>query len=84
MLTASTALTAFSQQSEEIADLEYLRLVTRSNDTNGTVAFAGPLQGWTSSPNGRGTIDIIEACFITIGLCAWTMLCLNVPPLDAP
>jgi len=38
------------------------------------------LQGWTSPPDGRGTIDIITSCFLTISLCAWTMLCLNVSP----
>jgi len=52
--------------------------------TNTTISLnrsAEQLQGWTSSPNGRGTIDIIQSCFLTISLCAWTMLCLNVPPL---
>lgn len=39
-----------------------------------------PLQGWTSSPNGRGTIDIITSSLITLALCSWTVLCLNVYP----
>ena len=39
-------------------------------------------QGWTSSPNGRGTIDIIWSCALTIFLCSWTVLCLNIPPPD--
>ena len=40
------------------------------------------LQGWTSSPNGRGTIDIITSSLITLALCSWTVLCLNVYPED--
>ena len=39
--------------------------------------------GWTSSPNTRGTIDIIWSCGITVFLCCWTALCVNVPPLGA-
>ncbi|KAG7293348.1 hypothetical protein NEMBOFW57_003396 [Staphylotrichum longicolle] len=40
-------------------------------------------QGWTSSPNTRGSIDIIWSCFITIFLCGWTSIYVNVPPLGA-
>ncbi|RDW80688.1 hypothetical protein BP5796_05386 [Coleophoma crateriformis] len=38
-----------------------------------------PKRGWTSGPNGRGTIDIIYSCGITMFLCSWSVLCLNVP-----
>jgi hypothetical protein len=38
------------------------------------------LAGWTPSPQGRGTIDILWTCGATISLCCWTALCLNVPP----
>jgi hypothetical protein len=37
------------------------------------------LQGWTSSPHGRGTFDIIWACLATIFLSTWSAICLNVP-----
>ena len=30
-------------------------------------------------PNTRGTIDILWSCLITIFLCTWTALCLNIP-----
>ena len=40
----------------------------------------GTLQGWTPSPNGRGTIDILTSSCITLVLCSWTVLCLNVFP----
>ncbi len=36
-------------------------------------------QGWTSSPNGRGTFDIIWSSAFTIFLCSWSVLCINVP-----
>ena len=36
------------------------------------------LQGWTSSPNGRGTLDILWACVATIFLSTWSAICLNV------
>ncbi|KAF4624131.1 hypothetical protein G7Y89_g14042 [Cudoniella acicularis] len=37
-------------------------------------------QGWTSSPDGRGTIDIISSCFFTIFICIWSVLCVNIGP----
>lgn len=39
-------------------------------------------QGWTSSPDGRGSFDIIWSCVSTIFLCSWTVLCVQVPALD--
>ncbi|KAI9709005.1 MAG: hypothetical protein M1812_007818 [Candelaria pacifica] len=45
-----------------------------SNDTP-----SGLAQGWVDSPDGRGTIDIVWSCIITIFLCSWSVLCLNVP-----
>ena len=35
--------------------------------------------GWVSQPNQRGTIDIIWSCVVTLGICLWAMLHLNVP-----
>lgn len=42
----------------------------------------GAWLGWVSSPDGRGTMDIIWGCLLTIFLCVWTVLTLNVPPPD--
>lgn len=36
-------------------------------------------QGWTPQPDGRGTLDIIYSCGITMILCSWSILCMNVP-----
>ena len=35
--------------------------------------------GWVSQPNQRGTLDIIWSCVVTLGICVWAMLHLNVP-----
>lgn len=35
------------------------------------------LEGWVSSPDTRGTIDILWSNGITLILCSWTVLCLN-------
>ena len=35
--------------------------------------------GWEPQPNGRGTIDILGSSLITISLCSWSVLFLNVP-----
>ena len=39
-------------------------------------------QGWTSQPSQRGTLDIIWDCGFTMGLCSWSLLCLNIPPQE--
>ncbi|KAL2044871.1 hypothetical protein N7G274_002646 [Stereocaulon virgatum] len=36
-------------------------------------------QGWIPQPNGRGSIDILQSCALTIFLCAWSVLFLNIP-----
>ena len=35
---------------------------------------------WEPSPNTRGTFDILSTCIITLLLCVWTAVHLNVPP----
>jgi hypothetical protein len=34
---------------------------------------------WVSSPNQRGTCDILYSCVVTITLCIFTVLHLNIP-----
>ena len=40
-------------------------------------------QGWTASPDGRGTMSIIWSCGITTFLCCWSVLIVNVPAPDS-
>ena len=35
---------------------------------------------WKPSPSARGTFDILSTCIITMLLCVWTAVHLNVPP----
>ncbi|TVY50857.1 hypothetical protein LCER1_G008151 [Lachnellula cervina] len=45
--------------------------------SNITVQTAA-LQGWTNSPDSRGSIDIVSSCISTIFLCIWSVLCVNI------
>lgn len=38
---------------------------------------------WHPEPLARGTLTILTASLITMSLCAWTTLHLNIPPHDA-
>ena len=40
------------------------------------------IYGWVSQPNGRGTLDVVWSCLITIFFCSWCILCLNIPAAD--
>ena len=37
---------------------------------------------WKSSPNSRGTFGISMPCIITMLLCVWTAVHLNVAPIE--
>lgn len=37
------------------------------------------IKGWVDQPRMQGSIDIIWTCLVTIFLCTWTVLCLNIP-----
>ena len=71
LLTLSAVLT-----SSEAAVLH--TSVTQQNQNQ----TAPPKQGWTAPPDGRGTWDIIWSCSVTMFLCSWSILCLNVPAAD--
>lgn len=38
-------------------------------------------RGWIDQPDGRGTFNLIWTCFVTVMLCSWSELFLNVPPV---
>ena len=59
------------------SSLIYLTIVSAASTSNATASDIR--EGWVSSPNGRGTLDIVWSCLITIFLCVWTSLHLNVP-----
>ncbi|KAJ6444472.1 family c-likeg-protein-coupled receptor protein [Purpureocillium lavendulum] len=51
--------------------------------TNANTSFNGSSTasyvGYVSDPNGRGTTSLILSCFLTLVLCVWSALHLNVP-----
>ena len=49
------------------------------NETTSTSNTTAQFQGWTSSPNSRGSIDIIWSCLITLIFCSWSAVCVNIP-----
>lgn len=41
----------------------------------------GPyVRGFVSEPDGRGTVGILSSCILTLVICLWTCLHLNIPP----
>ena len=38
---------------------------------------------WRPSPNTRGTFDILTTCIITMLLCVWTAVHLNISPPES-
>jgi hypothetical protein len=49
------------------------------NATLAVHSVANNTRGWVSSPNSRGTLDIIWSCAFTIFLCCWTSVYPNIP-----
>ncbi|KAK0105190.1 hypothetical protein ONS95_004414 [Cadophora gregata] len=35
--------------------------------------------GWVADPNGRGTSGLVISCLLTLGLCVWSAMHLNIP-----
>jgi cytosine/uracil/thiamine/allantoin permease len=50
-------------------------VIAASDDTTVTV-------GWVSDPAGRGTFSLIFSCLLTLALCVWSAMHLNIPPHD--
>ncbi|KAK0109755.1 hypothetical protein ONS95_002431 [Cadophora gregata] len=44
---------------------------------NGSVAAT---VGWVSGPDGRGTFSLVVSCLLTLGLCVWSAMHLNISP----
>ena len=42
-----------------------------------------PKLAWHGEPNYRGTFGILSSCIITLGLCVWTAVHLNIPAHEA-
>ncbi|PMD12836.1 hypothetical protein NA56DRAFT_453094 [Hyaloscypha hepaticicola] len=42
-------------------------------------ASDNPTASWHPEPTFRGTYSILSTCIVTLGLCVWTSLHLNIP-----
>ncbi|APA07657.1 hypothetical protein SS1G_00811 [Sclerotinia sclerotiorum 1980 UF-70] len=40
--------------------------------------------GWVADPNGRGTLSLVISCLLTLSLCVWSAMHLNIPRPDHP
>ena len=50
-------------------------MISLPRDANMTAPI---IHGWVSSPNGRGTIDVLKLCLATVFLCTYSVLFLNI------
>lgn len=53
------------------------KLISATSAVNATASEH--VKGWVAQPNGRGTFDILWNSLVTVFLCTWTSLHLNVP-----
>ena len=66
---------SFAISIQSVVSLDPNTTVSEKNNTQDS----NIKQGWTPQPDGRGTLDIIWSCVITICLCSWSILCMNLP-----
>lgn len=61
----------------------FLLLLTIFLLAHRTASSDVPLTRWYSAPNFRGTWDLIVSCVLTLTICVWSALHLNVPTEDS-
>ncbi|TVY76016.1 hypothetical protein LSUE1_G006257, partial [Lachnellula suecica] len=54
--------------------------VVVSASANNTTTTSPETVGWVSDPSGRGTFSLVSSCVLTLGLCVWSAMHLNIPP----
>ncbi|KAI9669492.1 MAG: hypothetical protein M1829_005081 [Trizodia sp. TS-e1964] len=59
-----------------------LALILYVPPAKATNSSTTPTVGWVSDPSGRGTFSLISTCIITLGLCVWSAMHLNIPSRD--
>ncbi|KAI0521982.1 hypothetical protein F5B22DRAFT_594916 [Xylaria bambusicola] len=61
-----------------------MALLLQNREATNTTVSSNGRRGWVSSPDTRGTMDIIWPCLTALALVLWTMLHLNLPaPSDS-
>ncbi|KAF6811891.1 hypothetical protein CSOJ01_05482 [Colletotrichum sojae] len=59
--------------------LSLLALVLATTATAADSSTSSSLIGWVPEPDGRGTFGLLCSCVLTLTICVWTALHLNVP-----
>lgn len=51
---------------------------------NSNVAGNATTVAWVSDPDGRGTVTLLTSCLLTLGLCVWSSMHLDIPRRQYP
>ena len=62
------------------APISPIQLRIQNAKENVTVLNTELAPGWTSAPNVRGTADLLWTCILTMVICVYTVIHVNVPP----
>ena len=57
-----------------------LPTITATAVSDGSNSTHTVTAGWVSDPYDRGTFSLIVSCLLTLSLCVWSAIHLNVPP----
>ena len=48
--------------------------------TGADIDTGGPTVQWVADPDGRGTVTLLTSCLLTLALCVWSVVYLDIPP----
>lgn len=60
--------------------LSVIFLADDSSSTSLSQRDTSETVGWTPDPSGRGTFTLLTSCILTLGICVWSAMHLNIPP----
>jgi len=63
-------------------ELSIFLLLATSPTVIATNSSGAATVGWVSDPAGRGTFSLLFSSLLTLGLCVWSAMHLNIPPHD--
>ncbi|CZT07733.1 uncharacterized protein RCO7_11224 [Rhynchosporium graminicola] len=63
-------------------ELSIFLLLATSPTAIATNSSGAVTVGWVSDPAGRGTFSLLFSSLLTLGLCVWSAMHLNIPPHD--
>ena len=73
-----------TQSNEMLSFFVFLLLISHSQFSSGASStnISDTIQtaGWQSDPNRRGTFTLVSSCLLTLAVCVYSAMHLNVPP----